>query len=353
MDLKTDLILVTGAPGWIGTRLVNSLVHGLSGHEALCKPQQGLRIRCLVLPGQDFSELTSLSDRIEIIIGDIRSPSSCEAFVKNARGGLLFHAAGIIHPRRISELYEVNVQGTNNLLYAALHEKVKRAVVVSSNSPFGFNPCSNHLFDESSPYNPYMNYGRSKKEMEEIVKNIQALGVLETVIIRPPWFYGPNQPFRQSLFFKMIKEGKGPVIGDGRNRRSMVYVDNLCQGLLLAALEEEANGGVYWVADERPYFMNEIIDTIERLLEEEFDMEVAHKRLKLPGMVCEFARVCDMLIQKAGFYNQQIHVLSEMNKTIACSVEKAKNELGYHPMISLEEGMRRSIQWCLDNGIKI
>jgi nucleoside-diphosphate-sugar epimerase len=56
------------------------------------------------------------------------------------------------------------------------------------------------------------------------------------------------------------------------------------------------------------------------------------------------------MIQKAGFYNTRIHVLSEMNKTIACSIEKARAELGYEPRIDLEEGMRRSIRWCLDNG---
>ena len=51
-----------------------------------------------------------------------------------------------------------------------------------------------------------------------------------------------------------------------------------------------------------------------------------------------------------GLYNQKIHVLSEMNKTIACSVEKARGELGYRPGVELREGMRRSIAWCLENG---
>src|SRR5206468_3377962 len=115
---------------------------------------------------------------------------------------------------------------------------------------------------------PYMGYGRSKMQMELAVKD--RAGKIETVVIRAPWFYGPNQPPRQTLFFQMIRDGKAPIVGSGRNLRSMAYVDNLCQGLLLAASSERAVGETFWIADRRPYSMNEIVDTVERLLEREF-----------------------------------------------------------------------------------
>jgi len=95
------------------------------------------------------------------------------------------------------------------------------------------------------------------------------------------------------------------------------------------------------------------VDTIERLLEKEFHLPVARKRLRLPSVVSEIAGLCDGLLQAAGIYQQKIHVLSEMNKTIACSIAKAEKELGYKPRIELEEGMRRSIRWCFENGYKI
>jgi nucleoside-diphosphate-sugar epimerase len=132
----------------------------------------------------------------------------------------------------------------------------------------------------------------------------------------------------------------------------MAYVDNLCQGLLLAAQLERARGQTYWIADRRPYAMNEIVDTVERLLETEFGQKCAHKRLRLPGFASSFAWVADATLQSLGLYHQKIHVLSEMNKTIACSVAKAERELGYRPAIALEEGMRRSLQWCVERGIK-
>ena len=176
---------------------------------------------------------------------------------------------------------------------------------------------------------------------------------IETVIIRPPWFYGPNQPPRQTLFFQMIRDGKAPIVGNGRNLRSMSYIDNLCQGLLLAATVERANGHTYWIADKRPYSMNEIVDTVERLLENEFGQKCAHKRMRLPGLASEVAFAVDATLQTFGIYHQKIHVLSEMNKTIACSVAKAEIELGYRPVVELEEGMRRSLAWCVAQGVKI
>jgi len=175
---------------------------------------------------------------------------------------------------------------------------------------------------------------------------------IEAVLIRAPWFYGPNQPPRQTLFFQMIRDGKAPIVGSGNNLRSMAYVDNLCQGLLLAASVERAAGQTYWIADKRPYSMNEVIDTVERLLEKEFAQKCAHKRMRLPGLASEVAYVMDGALQALGLYHQKIHVLSEMNKTIACSVTRAEKELGYQPRIALEEGMRRSLKWCGENGIK-
>jgi nucleoside-diphosphate-sugar epimerase len=262
-----------------------------------------------------------------------------------ARGAVLFHVAGIIHPRRRADFYRVNVDGTRNVLEAAVAAGVRRAVVMSSNSPCGTNPHPDHVFDEFSPYRPYMHYGRSKMRMEQVVAGYRRAGKIETVIVRAPWFYGPNQPQRQSLFFRMIRDGKGPIVGGGENRRSMAYVDNLCQGLILAAATESANGQIYWIADARPYTMNEIVDTVERLLETEFGQKCAHKRMRLPGLASEVAWTVDKTLQALGLYHQKIHVLSEMNKTIACSVENAKAELGYRPVVDLEEGMRRSLQW--------
>jgi nucleoside-diphosphate-sugar epimerase len=348
MDLDSQLVLVTGATGWLGSRLVESLVRGLPESVTLRSPPSARRIRCLVLPGQDPTPLRKLSDRIEIVTGDICNPEDCARFCTDAQGATLFHTAGIIHPRRVADFYAVNLHGTRNLLDSAIRSGVRRAIVLSSNSPCGCNPHPDHQFDELSPFHPYMHYGRSKMQMELAVQD--CAGKIETVIIRAPWFYGPNQPPRQTVFFRMIREGKAPIVGSGRNLRSMAYVDNLCQGLLLAATTPHAAGQIYWIADRRPYSMNEIVDTIERLLEQEFNHVCQHRRLKLPGLASEIAELADKTLQRLGLYHQKLHVLSEMNKTIVCSVARAERELGYAPSIALEEGMRRSLRWCREQG---
>ena len=99
--------------------------------------------------------------------------------------------------------------------------------------------------------------------------------------------------------------------------------------------------------------MNEVVGTIESVLEDDFGIPVAHDRMRLPSVASEVAFVVDSALQSVGLYQQKIHVLSEMNKTIACSVEKAVRELGYQPKIELREGMLRSVEWCLANGQQI
>ena len=321
------------------------LARGLHDEPRLRQPDPKLRSRAQILPGQDATELASVSDRIEVIAGDLRNPADCARLCQGTGGAVLFHTAGIIHPRRVREFYDINVTGTANLLDAAVGSGVRRAVVVSSNSPCGCNPHSDHLFDEQSPYHPYMSYGRSKMQMELAIQERQQAGRIETVIVRPPWFYGPFQPPRQTLFFEMIRDGKMPIVGGGENKRSMGYIDNVAQGLLLAAATEHARGQTYWIADRRPYSMNEIVDTVERLLETEFGQPCAHKRVRLPGVASDIARLIDGTLQGLGFYHQKFHVLSEMNQTIACSVGKAQRDLGYEPAVELEEGMRRSLRW--------
>lgn len=336
--------IVTGSAGWLGKALVHALADGMPDYPELPTAKV---IKALVLPDQDASDLKAIGENVHVVTGDIQNVDDCKKLLAGEEGSILIHTAGIIHPKNVRQFFDINVNGTANIAQAAKDAKLERGVFVSSNSPCGNNPHPDHLFDESSPYHPYMNYGRSKMEMELRIKEILRDSATAMVIVRPPWFYGPYQPPRQTLFFQMIRDGKMPIVGTGNNLRSMAYTDNLCAGLILAATSPKAAGQTYWIADERPYAMNEIVDTVERLLETEFGQKCAHKRMRLPGVASEVALIIDATLQKLGLYHQKFHVLSEMNKTIACSIYKAQDELGYQPRVALEEGMRRSIKWCI------
>ncbi len=351
--MTSKIAIVTGAPGWLGSRLVECLLTGLPDVEQLSSVEPRV-VRIAKQPGLDASQFDRYGDSVQVVECDITDGASVERLFEGTFQPTVFHIAGIVHPTKgRKQFYDVNVDGTRNMLDGAVKAHAKRFIHVSSNSPIGLNPSRTKLFDEDSPYNPYMHYGRSKRMGEDLVNGKSIEGKLETVIIRPPWFYGPGQPPRQSLFFSMIKTGKVPIVGSGENLRSMAYIDNICQGLMLSEQQEAAQGKTYWIADRRPYTMNEVVDTIERLLETEFKMQVAHKRMRLPDLASEVALAVDAALQGLGLYHQKFHVLSEMNKDIACSIKKAERELHYDPKISLEEGMRRSIRWALDNGQQI
>ncbi|MFQ5411196.1 MAG: NAD-dependent epimerase/dehydratase family protein [Phycisphaerae bacterium] len=344
-------ILITGAPGWLGTRLVQMIIEGLSGVDENPFPTDPAAVRCLLLPGLDDIPIRAISDRIRITRGDLRDPDSLDRFCRGGDGASLFHCAGVVHPRwRARTFFDIHVGGVRNLLRAARKAGVRRLIAMSSNSPIGRNPSPDHVFDEDAPYHPYRGYGRSKMRMEDLLNEAHAAGAIDTTIIRSPWFYGPNQPPRQTTFFRMIRDGRFPIVGDGQNRRSMAYIDNICQGLLLAAASPAAAGRTYWIADARPYTMNEIITTVETALRRDFGIPVARPQPRLPQAVGALARALDGLIQRIGLYHQKVHVLSEMNQTIACTIDRARRELGYAPRIDLAEGMRRSIDWCLKKG---
>jgi nucleoside-diphosphate-sugar epimerase len=148
---QTKTILITGACGWLGKNLARAIAERSLNLDLLRQLSRGMRIRCLILPNEDPSGLRVLSSPIEVLRGDIRNPTDCATFCEGAKDAVLFHTAGLIHPRRVQDLYAVNVGGTENLLSAAIAAGVRRAVVVSSNSPVGLNPHPQHLFDESSP----------------------------------------------------------------------------------------------------------------------------------------------------------------------------------------------------------
>ena len=334
------MIYITGANGWLGLNLIKSIVSGNTNKWGLeTKP-----ITAFIKKGSSKKRLLKISSEIKIIEGDLTNKKSLERLLNNAQDSLLFHIAGVIHPKRVKEFFDTNVLGTKNLIETATEAKIKKIIIMSSNSPFGSNTKKEILFNENSIYNPYMNYGKSKMEMEIIANQFYKMGKIDLAIIRSPWFYGPFQPKRQKLFFDMIQRGKIPITGDGNNIRSMAYTENIVQGLVLAATKNESSGETFWIADKVPYTMNQIVYTIRELLKTNFNQDVINREIRLPNFISNFAERFDHIIQYTGLYNKKIHVLSELNKNIACDISYAFRKLGYKPEFSLEQGMHESIK---------
>jgi nucleoside-diphosphate-sugar epimerase len=336
-----NTVVVSGAAGWLGQNLVR----------ALAAQQDRRLIRCLVHEPVDRAALELIDQRVEVVVGDVRDPAAIDTLFDGVAGAAVFHAAAVIHPARyVRELYDVNVGGTQLMLDRARRVGASRFVHISSNSPFGANATSEDRFDEDSPVHPYMAYGRSKLEAEQLVQRSYERGDLATVILRPPWFYGPYQPERQTKFLSAVRRGRFPLMGPGTQRRSMVYTGNLVQGALLAERADAAPGHAYWIADAEPYALRDVLETVRRALEAE-GLDVTRRApLVIPRAAGVVAEKIDGFAQASGRYVQVVHVLGELKDTIACDIGRARKELGYEPDVALFEGMRASVRWCLARG---
>jgi nucleoside-diphosphate-sugar epimerase len=336
---RATTAVVTGAGGWLGQNLVRALAPARD------------RVRCLVHEEAAAPLLAVVGPNVEVVVGDVRDVVAIDRLFEDVSEPTVFHTAAVIHPTEgTREFYDVNVGGTELLLDGARRGGARRFVHVSSNSPFGANASPHDRFTEASPYNPYLGYGRSKMEAELVVRRAHDRGDTGTVIVRAPWFYGPYQPERQTAFFRAIARGRFPLVGSGTQQRSMVYVDNLVQGLLRAESTESAAGRQYWIADARPYELSEILETVRTALRAEGVRTTERRPIRLPALVGSLAEAVDRALQERGRYVQAVHVLGELKDSIACDISAARADLGYEPQFELLGGMRASIRWCLDHG---
>ena len=319
---NNEKFLVTGAPGW----LCNSLV------KVMCEKK--LNVRCLVLKGINTKYLEKLG--VEMIFGNVLDYDS----LLPATAGIdkVIHAVGIIHPKKAKTFYQINTQGTKNMLEASSKNHVKKFLYISSNSAQGYNTDKNMPMTENGPDHPYTDYGKSKWEAEQIVKEFQRNKKLQTVILRPCWFYGPNPGPIMIELINHIKNGRPPIFGDGTNLRTMSYIDNTVEAILLAINNDKTNGNTYWIGDERPYRLVDVYNEFAKQL------NVKIKPWKIPWSVCQLAEKFDIFLGKIGQYHKHLHVCGETGHNIWCDTKKAKDDFGYKPKISLSDGVKKTIE---------
>jgi nucleoside-diphosphate-sugar epimerase len=328
-------LVVTGAAGWFG----QAFLELLAGTDEV--------VRAVVHKPADVVTVLDVLPQAQVHVVDLTRGAS-EVF-EGLDGCRVVHAAGVIHPSNVREFQAVNVGATRNVIDAALASGVTRFVHLSSNSPIGTNPTAQERFRDNEPYDPYLEYGRTKMLGEAVVREgLDGAGVTG-VILRPPWFYGRHQPQRQARFLKSVRTGRFPMIGAGHNRRSMVDVDTLAQAAWLSLKADVTGVPSYWIADEQPYAMTQIVQAVWDAAEAE-GLPVKRSVVRLPALAGRLAQKADEILQARGHYQQEIHVAGELDKTIACEVTGAVRDLGFSPATDLVAGMRRSYRWGLDHG---
>jgi dihydroflavonol-4-reductase len=328
-------LLITGVPGWLGNRMVDVLIHGLGSQIA----PASRRVNLLVEPGN--ANLLDLPANFNIFPADLRDfDALCKAL---AGVGTVIHLAGAIYPRRISTLYEVNVEGARNLVRACIAMGVRRFLYMSTDSVCGHGTPEKRLFDEHTPPAPYRHYGASKYLAEKYVLEQTAAGQIDGTVLRGFWFFGPFAPERQMSFLAMMKKSRQIVFGNGRNLRSISHVDNTIGAFLKIENVLSTIGKWYWVGDAKCDYT---VDDIYRIF-----CEANHhpyRPVYIPGFVCSAMRAVDFLMGKAGRLHPTIHGIGKFDFDIAGSTEAAQRDFGYEPVTSLAE-YARSVSQQKDN----
>ena len=134
----------------------------------------------------------------------------------------------------------------------------------------------------------------------------------------------------------------------------MVYVDNLVDGAVLAELSDRAGRlAASGSPTPRPYEMNEIVGTVERRAADD-GFDVADRQTRLPAIVGRFAEGAEPLVQRTGRYTPAApRARRDGQDDRLRHLGGAGHELGYSPAVDLAEGMRRSIRWCVRQGIEL
>lgn len=329
-NLTSQVLLVTGAPGW----LCDALLPKLAGARPRCFVQRSLPAERLEAWRKEHPEVT------ETVSGDMRDAASLKAACEKLDGASVLHAAAVIHPRRTSDWYAVNRDGTLALARAAKKAGAKRFVYVSSNAAQGRAASRDVLLTEAMPCEPKSHYGRSKHEAERGLMQLHEPPRFEVVIARPCMFYGPPVPARHVDIFKRIRRGRLPLVGGGDYARSLTYIDDLVAGILLCLEHPKAAGEVFNICDARAYTTREVCEAMAAAL------GVPARFVPLPGFSATVAYGIDCMVSALGFYALPFHLLGEANWNVGCSSRKATELLGFKPTVDVCEGYRRAVAWC-------
>ena len=322
-------VLVTGATGFTGSHLCKRLVN------------KGYNVRALARKTSELTELQKLD--LEITYGDVTDPKSLARALKGTE--IVYHlAAAFLHDGLPEKTFwEVNVEGTKNLLQTAQQEGVQCFVHCSTVGVHGDikNPPAN----EMTPYRPGDYYQESKTEGERVVLKYMAAGHLPIVVFRPAGIYGPRD-LRLLKLFKTIKTRTFVMLGSGEVIYQMIYIDDLVDGIVLCGTEEQALGHVYILTGEEPTTLNQLARVIAEVL------HVRPTRLRFPvtpvylaGFACEL--LCKPLGINPPLYRRRVDFF---RKTRCFDISKAKRQLGFKPKTDLRTGIRLTAEWYQKEG---
>jgi len=329
-------ILVTGGTGFLGGHLVQALLEG--GHE----------VRALVRRGSNVGGLKGA----ELVYGDLTEPDSLRQAVEGVEA--VYHLAAIRDKwgTPYQAYYAVNVKGTQNLLDASIG-RVDKFVYCSTTGVAQYP--GNLQADESLPYSTDGHgqycYHHTKALAEQLTLEYAHQGWVPATVVRPTIAYGPGDTWgMMTRLVTMLAKRRFALVGDGRNHLHLVYVDDVVRAFLLAGESSKSVGQVYIIAGPSLITLNNLVAKVCALLGiKPPRWHIPVKIAKAAGWMLEGAYV---IKGKLGIstLGETPFLTRDKVDTLAVnrgfSSAKGQRELGYHPIVDYDEGLRRTVEWC-------
>ena len=316
--MSTTNVLITGGSGYFGSLLRDRL------------KARGDAVRIF-----DLMDADDRPGDVGFARGDIRN----EAQVNDACTGceVIYHCVAQVPLAKDRHLFEsVNIQGTENLLKAALAAKARKVIYVSSSAVFGA-PKTNPV-TEKTPPSPAEAYGRAKLEGETLCAKYSALG-LDVSIIRPRTIMGHGRLGIFQILFEWIRTGYNvPVLGRGDNIYQFVHADDLADACILAAARPGA--ATYNCGTDRFGTMREVLEHL-----------CAHAKTgsKVRSVPMAPATMLMNLTSALGLSPLGPYHALMYGRSLYFDITKAKTELGWKPRFSNDDMFTHSYDWYLKN----
>jgi len=320
--------VVTGGTGFVGSNLVDLLI------------AKGHIVKCIV---RKTSNLRWFENKpVEVFDSGLFDKEKLKNILKDA--DYLFHVAGVVKAKNETGYFRGNVETTRNLLEIVyeVNPNIKKIVIVSSQTACGPSTLQKPCNEETTPH-PITTYGRSKLAQEELAKSF--MDKLPITIVRPPAIYGERDT-EIYLVFKTYQKGLMTLIGFNKKELSLIHVKDLVDGIYLAAVSNNSNGEIYFIGSEEIYTWPQIGEAIAKA----FGKKAITLRLPhwLVYTVAAIAQFFAMFSSKAATFNLE-KARDFVQEAWTMDVSKAVNDLGFHQNVSLEDGIKRTVDWYKDN----
>lgn len=314
-----QLINIIGGSGFIGTRLAKRLTQ---------RGNNKVNIIDKVI-GKSFSDITS--------VGDVRNVSQLRDVVLDQSIIVNLAAEHRDDVRPLSLYDDVNVGGAKNICIVAREKHVRTIVFTSTVAVYGFAPIGT---DESGKIAPFNDYGRTKYEAEQVFKDWQAEAPNERtlVILRPTVVFGEQNRGNVYNLLRQIASGKFVMVGNGENRKSMAYVENIA-AFIEYSMTFKPGVHIYNFIDKPDFTMNQLVSSVKRMLGKSQNIG-----LRLPFAVgYVIGKVFDLVAAMTG---KRLAISSiRVKKFCANSVyNTAIDETGFVPAVPLAQALEKTIR---------